>query len=216
MNYTFPILSLTGDGDWNRMIADLLVAKYEKDEKMKMNWFEDLRNDLYDKQVLTMIYGITRLMNDDLVSIFQGKLGALREPLMNMDIYRLREKTKRILSIWLGISKDLLGLFTDDKFYEKTKDRSLWDTHPSFSELPNADQPQTWNSLLLMRFTDIHSFLVDLLSAAEFQTLTLQGREGTEHHNGLLGSDSIKIVREKYLVFQKELSDYLKLVSRLK
>jgi hypothetical protein len=210
--YTFPFLLLTADDVRNGNIADMFDEEISQHLASRKSFFETLPDEL-PVEHLQDILSIEVLLGNIFSDMCKCNMNILSSDLPEMDIWRVRERVKRLLTLLRRKSVDLIHPFDNFTFSDKVKKHDLWEDNDAIF----SGQPENWNALVLTRISEIHQNVTRFANEMTPRLLV--------YNQVLKQSDSVDKEREAMDKIEKmvdttrsigrEVKDYLRLIGSL-
>ncbi|KAJ3032283.1 hypothetical protein HDV00_007720 [Rhizophlyctis rosea] len=227
--FTFPMLSLTADENRNRHIGGLLETEASSTFKQRRAFYEGLAGDAtIDSRSLFTVDAAEREIYGALVNIFKMKISSLQGDMPEIDVWRVREKSKRVLGLMRKHISDVAHVIgPPTSFVEKLANATEWEENSVFSVSGDGseddrgdDMMAQLNSLILSRFSDIHHAIHGWARWAEM-TLLCPARhahyQGDDTHSNIqrVTVESAEMVLGSVRIACREMMDYVRLVNHL-
>lgn len=216
--YQFPFLLLTEDDARNSALADLIEDDLLETNILKKNLYKRLPNELQIKSLYDLL-AIQDIMTKILCEIFRSHMNVLNKDLPEINVWRIKEKLKRTLTITRRKSADILHNYDGYAFGDTLRKLDLWEDHPVLK----GTKPHEWNANFLNRISDIHRHmyrlcivLEDLLLLQNQQLKTSDDKSDTLDkldHNVI--TNSLGKILDACRAIHKEVRDYVRLVDSL-
>jgi len=201
--YWFPFLSITSDDVRNAAIADIFEDELSESQRLKNEFYSSLHESgVPQHKALFDLLELERLNSTTMLDIFRTNFTVLEAQLPDIDVWRIREKTKRLLTFLRLKGKEIIHPFDDFSFSDKLRKPDLWEDNTIFRDAP----PQQWNTIILNRISDIHHHLSKLVEHLEKRILTGIDLETTTNTGAYL---------ESTRSITREIKDYTRLINSL-
>jgi hypothetical protein len=188
--YTYPYLLITLDNVRNVAIANLLEEESNREMEYKKQMYENLSDTTVIKELYRLI-DINNVMNKMLIDVLQSHItiffissytSSSSLSMSEMDVWRVKERLKRLLTLMRKRCEDLYHNLDNDTFFEKSgvpgqsfanivKDVDEWE---GAVNIPGS-LPNVWNTIFLKRLSDIHKHMYILTNSLE--TYILHNRQ---------------------------------------
>lgn len=213
--YYYPLLLLTSDDVRNNSLADMFQDELSESNSLKNVLYESLENDKVQKKSLYDLLEIENIISKSILDVFRSNMNILNSDLPAIDIWRIREKTKRLLTILRRKCQDLLHPFDNYTFADNLTKSELWEDSVV---LGSETDTQLWNSTVLKRISDIHHYLSKLVDSLEKRVLVGNITLESQNEEFIKTQEIISnlgVISEATRVIYKEIKDYIRLVDHL-
>jgi hypothetical protein len=212
--YQYPFLLLTEDDVRNSTIADMIEEDMLETSLLKKNLYNRLPDSIDVKKLYDLLE-IQVIMTKMLCDFFRSHMNVLHRDLPEIDIWRIKEKLKRTLTVTRRNCADLLHNYDGYVFGDTLRKLDLWEDHPVLRDA----KPQKWNNHFLNRISDIHRHMyrlclvledILLLQNQQLKSVDNKGRDNQDH---IANINSLGKITEACRTIHKEVKDYIRLVD---
>jgi cob(I)alamin adenosyltransferase len=218
--YSYPFLLMTMDDIRNASLADMFEDELLDTLKWKTEFYESLPES-FPKRALHDLKEIEATITKILLEIFRSHMNILSTKLPAIDVYRVREKLKRLLIMMRRKGVEIMHEYdTEYTFADTVRKLDKWEEHESM----RGDNVSDANSVFLNRVSDIHHHLSRLVENMEPRLLIFsqvsslpeeQANHALEHVSNLTSSTDISKIAEVCRILYKEIKEYIRLVDSL-
>lgn len=222
--YQYPFLLLTADDIRNSSIADMIEDEMTENTTIKNEFYTSLPSEL-PKKVLYDLLEIDNTMANIFVEIFRSNMNVLDSKMPDIDVWRVKDKLKRLLTILRRKCPDITHPFDDFLFSDKIRKIDLWEDNKAF----NKETPSEWNAIFLNRISDIHRHMYRLVNILEprvlvFNQVLSAPSNSTSSTSSSFSSysesssdvmNSIGKILETCRIMHREVKDYTRLIDSL-
>lgn len=215
--YQFPLLLLTEDDVRNSALADMFEDELIDTVKIQKALYDSLMENMPIRSLYDLME-INVIMTKILCDIFRSHMNVLNKELPEIDIWRVKERLKRTLTIIRRKSTDILHTYDDYLFGDTLRKTELWEDNPSVK----SSKPYEWNANFLNRISDIHKHMHRLTITIEPRLLvktqqlkSLENQDDTAVNDYTETINSLPKILEACRGIHKEIKDYVRLIDSL-